>query len=314
LKRLDLRYSSVKDAQLTSWFNLPTLEELFLASCAVSDVAIGHLSDRDVVPNLTVLDLADTNITDVGVSKICKLTKLKRLSLFYCNITDNALKDVAKLENLEVLNLDSRDLSDDGLYHIHNMTKLRELDVYSCRLTDKGCFYISEISSLQSLELCGGGITDLGCSILAGLENLTHLNLSQNERITNRGAAALAVLASLRSLNLSHTRVNSTGLRFFTSLCNLQSLSLFGCAGIDDDANNGIMNLQDNLPKLRCIRSDRTPALDGMFLPDCDDEEFSNDENCVGCEIMWRVESDITHEIAMQGRETDETSEFSDHD
>jgi Leucine-rich repeat (LRR) protein len=307
-----VRYSSVKDAHLTALLNLPALEELFLESCAISDVTICHLSDRDVVPNLTVLDLADTNITDAGMSKICTFNKLKYLSLFYCNVSNKSLKEVAKLENLEVLNLDGRDLTDEGLHHLRNMKKLHNLDIYSCRITDQGCSHIANISTLQCLELCGGGITDLGCSVLATLENLTHLNLSQNDRITNRGAAALAILTSLRSLNLSHTQVDSEGLRYFSRLHNLQSLSLFGCKGIDGDIKN--TKLQDILPKLRCIRSDKVSPLNGQFLADCEDEELSNDENCVGCEIMWQVQSDVAPEIVMQDRENDETSEFSDHD
>jgi Leucine-rich repeat (LRR) protein len=307
-----LRYSSVKDTHLTALFNLATLEELCLDSCPVSDIAICHLADHDVIPNLTLLDLADTNVTDLGMSKICKFKKLKYLTLFYCNISNSSLKEVAKLENLEVLNLDNRDISDEGLQHLRNLRNLRELDIYSCRISDQGCSHIASITTLRGLELCGGGITDVGCATLATLENLTHLNLSQNDRITNRGAAALAILANLRSLNLSHTRINAEGLRYFSRLSNLQSLSVFGCKGFDEETSN--TTLQDILPTLRCIRLDKVPALDGMILTDNEEEELPNDDDCVGCEIMWQAQSEVSHEIVMQDRETDETSDFSESD
>jgi hypothetical protein len=66
LKTLELCYSSVRDSHLSNFTNLYSLEELNLDSCPVGDSAIGHLADNDVVPNLRSLDLADTNLTDLG--------------------------------------------------------------------------------------------------------------------------------------------------------------------------------------------------------------------------------------------------------
>jgi hypothetical protein len=42
--------------------NLPALEELNFDSCPVGDWAMAHLADNNVVPNLTSLDLADTDL------------------------------------------------------------------------------------------------------------------------------------------------------------------------------------------------------------------------------------------------------------
>lgn len=279
-------YSGVKDGQLTQFLNLPALQQLNLDSCPVGDIAISYLADNQVLPNLLSLDLADTNLTDLGMSKIAKFTNLTRLSLFYCNITNESLLHVSKLSDLEVLNIDSRDVSDDGLRHLRSLTKLRALDIFSGRITDSGCSHLSNITSLESLELCGGGISDLGCSFLASLEKLTHLNLSQNERITNRGAAALAILANLKSLNLSHTRVNASGLRFFSGLRNLQSLALFGCKGVNED--KVIRNLQNSLPKLKCIRKGNASGFEGMIVvsddnESCDEEEFDLDDGGILC-------------------------------
>lgn len=271
----------MKDVQLTPFMNLSTLEELNLDSCPVGDVAICHLADNSVAPRLLSLDLADTNLTDLSMIKIAKFENLTRLSLFYCNITNNSLRHVAKLQNLEVLNLDSRDISDDGLYHLCGMKRLRSLDVFSGRITDTGCNHLSKITSLESLQVCGGGIGDLGCSILASLDKLRSLNLSQNERITNQGAAALATLTNLRSLNLSHTRVNVMGLRLFSGLKNLQSLVIYGCKGVESDERHIIGNLQNALPKLRCLRSDLSCDVDGRILDrdDCDSDSGDSDQD-----------------------------------
>jgi Leucine-rich repeat (LRR) protein len=68
--------------------DLPALEELNFDSCPIGDWAISHLADNSVVPNLTSLDLADTDLTDLGMVHLAKFKKLRRLSLFYCNITN----------------------------------------------------------------------------------------------------------------------------------------------------------------------------------------------------------------------------------
>lgn len=262
LKNLELCYSGVKDSHLSKLINLPALEEINLDSCPVGDWAIAHLADNNVVPNLKSLDLADTDITDLGMVHLPTFQKLTRLSLFYCNISNGGLRHIAELKELEVLNLDSREISDNGLSHLRNLQNLRCLDIFSGRVTDSGCAHISRIKSLESLELCGGGVGDLGCTLIAGLENLTSLNLSQNERITNPGASALAVLKNLKALNLSNTRVDAAAhLRLPKSL---QSLALYGCRGIEDA--NGLSLLQTDLPSLKCLRLNSMSNEDGMMV------------------------------------------------
>jgi len=274
LKSLDLCYSGVRDSHLSRLTNLPALEELNFDSCPIGDWAIAHLADNTVVPNLTSLDLADTELTDLGMVHIGKFTKLKRLSLFYCNISNGGLRHLAKLSELEVLNLDSREIGDDGLWHLRNLKQLKSLDIFSGRITDSGCSHLAKIKSLESLELCGGGVSDLGCTMLATLDNLTSLNLSQNERITNRGAAALAALSNLKALNLSNTRVNYSALIHFSDMTKLQSLALYGCRGIEE--SKGLDRLQNGLPSLKCIRLNNGSDKDGIMSSESDDD--SDDE------------------------------------
>lgn len=280
LKRLDLCYSAVRDSQLAKLTDLPNLEELNFDSCLVGDWSIAHLADNNVTPNLTSLDLADTEVTDLGMVHLAKFKQLKRLSLFYCNISNGGLRHLAQLTSLEVLNLDSREIGDEGLWHLRNLTRLKSLDIFSGRITDTGCSHISRIKSLESLELCGGGVGDHGCTSLATLENLASLNLSQNERITNRGAAALAALSNLKTLNLSNTRVSSSALIYFRNLMKLQSLALYGCRGMEESKD--VDQLQKALPSLKCVRlNDSGSDDDGKIRRpgDTDDESEDDDDD-----------------------------------
>ncbi len=297
LKRLDLCYSSVRDSHLAKLTDLPNLEELNFDSCLVGDWSIAHLADNSVVPNLTSLDMADTELTDLGMVHLAKFKKLKRLSLFYCNISSGGLRHLAKLTSLEVLNLDSREIGDEGLWHLRTLTQLKSLDIFSGRITDIGCSHIAKIKSLESLELCGGGVGDYGCAAIATLENLTSLNLSQNERITNRGAAALAALSNLKALNLSNTRVTSASLVHLSTLKKLQSLALYGCRGIDQ--SRGIVQLQNGLPGLKCVRLNNTGSDEdgkirhlGDETEDESDDEGSHDSRYA----MAQYQDDSEHE------------------
>lgn len=287
--------------------DLPNLEELNFDSCLVGDWSIAHLADNDVVPNLISLDLADTELTDLGMVHLEKFKNLKRLSLFYCNISNGGLRHLGKLTSLEVLNLDSREIGDEGLWHLRTLRQLKSLDIFSGRITDSGCSHLAKIKSLESLELCGGGIGDLGCSMLATLENLTSLNLSQNERITNRGAAALAALSNLKTLNLSNTRVTSSALIHFSDLIRLQSLALYGCRGIED--SRGLDQLQNGLPSLKCVRLNAKGSdEDGMIrrLGDDTDDESDDEE--------FDVSRPIYAAAPFQNSDSEEDSEMEDAD
>eukprot|EP00934_Nitzschia_sp_Nitz4_P009044 Nitzschia sp. Nitz4//scaffold14_size191712//154002//156659//NITZ4_001750-RA/size191712-processed-gene-0.80-mRNA-1//-1//CDS//3329537008//9034//frame0 len=279
LKQLDLCYSGVRDSHLGQLTHLPALEVLSLDSSPVGDWAIAHLANNNVVPNLKSLDLADTELTDLGMVHLAKFQSLQRLSLFYCNISSRGLRHLAKLTSLEVLNLDSREIDDSGLVHLRHLTKLKSLDVFSGRITDAGCSHIARIKSLENLELCGGGVGDLGCAILATLHNLTALNLSQNDRISNRGAASLAALSKLKHLNLSNTRVTSGGLVHFRDMVSLQSLALYGCHGVKE--NKSLDRLQNDLPRLRCVRMNNIEGADedGKMRRMGDETESDNDDD-----------------------------------
>mmetsp|Transcript_58105 Transcript_58105/g.142033 ORF Transcript_58105/g.142033 Transcript_58105/m.142033 type:complete len:763 (-) Transcript_58105:98-2386(-) len=318
LKSLDLCYSGVRDSQLGRLTSLECLTELNLAACPIGDWALAHLADNEVAPNLTHLDIGDTDVTDLAMSHVAKFKKLKRLSLFYCNVSNSSLRNLSQLSDLEALNLDSRDIGDNGVWHLRGLQKLKSLDIFSGRVTDRGCSSIAQIKSLESLELCGGGIDDVGVTILATLENLTSLNLSQNERITNRGAAALAALSKLKALNLSNTRVNAGALVHLSDLMELKSIALYGCRGLDE-VNDGLADLQGGLPNLRCVRLNHGPDNDDDgVIPenddfDSDDDDENDDESDSEMEDV-SSQGDDDEDFELEHDEVGTHDEDGDHD
>jgi len=306
LKRLDLCYSGVRDTQIARLTHLPNMEELTFDSCFIGDWSLAHLADNGVVTQLTSLDLSDTDVSDDGLVHIAKFRQLKRLSLFSCNISDLELRHLASLDQLEVLNLDCRDIGDDGLKHLRFLKHLKSLDIFSGRITEMGCLHLSRIKSLESLVLCGGFIGGVACSYISTLRNLTSLNLSQNKRITDHGASALAALTRLKTLNLSNTGVTSAVLIHFHELIHLQSLSLYGCRGIDENSER-LDELQNKLPALKCVRLNSVGSKeDGMIRRDGNTtEEETDDEDDM-------EESDSQHYISPSFGQTVEDDDDDD--
>ena len=135
----------MKDSHLSQLSSLPKLEEMSLDSCAVRDWSIAHFAENDFA-NLTCLDLADTDISDLGMPHLATFN-LCSLSLFYYNISDNGPRLLTGISTLEVLNLDSRDIGDEGLLHLRNLRNLKSLDFFSRKVTDIACAHILKIIS-----------------------------------------------------------------------------------------------------------------------------------------------------------------------
>jgi hypothetical protein len=98
----------------------------------------GELTVADLA-SVTVLNLAETKITDAGLKEVAKMQNLTGLSLGYTEITDAGIKELAKLQNLTSLSLSySYNITDAGLKDIAKLQKLKVLFLYRTNVTDAG--------------------------------------------------------------------------------------------------------------------------------------------------------------------------------
>ena len=89
--------------------------------------------------------------------------------------------------------------------------------------------------------------------------------------VTNTGLAPLAAATGLRKLRLDHTRTSAAGLAQLAPLTKLESLNLYGCQDITDDAVEPIAAMK-SLRKLFLGETKMSPAaIDRLraSLPDC---------------------------------------------
>jgi Leucine-rich repeat (LRR) protein len=100
------------------------------------------LADQEMVhlrefPNLRILDLCQSHVTDLGLANLSGLKKLERLTLYESKITDTGLQNIVGLKSLEDLDLQHTSISDVGLVHLSGLSNLSWLELGDTQITDK---------------------------------------------------------------------------------------------------------------------------------------------------------------------------------
>ncbi|MFH5885958.1 DUF2231 domain-containing protein [Halalkalibaculum sp. DA3122] len=93
---------------------------------------------------ITWLDLANTKVSDQGLSHLAEFTNLTRLNLEQTSIADSAMAIVSSLEHLEYLNAYQTDVSDEGLQQLQKNKSLTALYIWQTNVTDEGVNKLQE--------------------------------------------------------------------------------------------------------------------------------------------------------------------------
>lgn len=206
---LNVNPKLIDDASLKSLDQLNDLETLLLySSPSVTDMGVGHLrnlkklkhlviahsqvSDKglrmitDWFPELEILNLTSTHVTDRGVPGIIGLTKLSSLALENTSITDAALVDIWKLKNLRVLNLEKSSISDKALKAIVKCQNLEDLFLAGTKVTPNGLKELCTLRKLLRVSLDGGVLTEEGIAALVQVRSLRKLHIDGEADDTKR--------------------------------------------------------------------------------------------------------------------------------
>ena len=124
-----------------------------------SDAAMKHLKP---LKKLRELQLANSNITDVGLEQIKELTNLEALNLYGTKVTDSGLRHLQGMEKLESLVLAHDNFSDAGLRYLRHLRGLRVLNLNGARITDAGLVHLYELENLQVVLLGDTQVTTEG--------------------------------------------------------------------------------------------------------------------------------------------------------
>lgn len=153
LQQVDMSESDIQDEGLCALLkHLRQVRSICLKGCeAISDASSSVIGS---LPHLEMLNLARTNVGDIGVSMLQKLDQLRTLVLCGTKVSDKSLK---------VINVS-----------IHALT---ELDISCKRVTDLGLRQLSSLANLTTLNLSYTQVSDEGMLALRKLPKLTNLSL-----------------------------------------------------------------------------------------------------------------------------------------
>ncbi|MHB0959937.1 MAG: leucine-rich repeat domain-containing protein [Pirellulaceae bacterium] len=112
LCHLDLRGTSVRDADLEHWQRLPYLTHIDLSGTRVTGPGLSHILPAS---HLKVLVLDSLKLEEESWSTIAQFQNLEALSLNHTTITDAGLGALVKLRNLRTISLEGTHTSDAGL-------------------------------------------------------------------------------------------------------------------------------------------------------------------------------------------------------
>ena len=214
-------------------------------------------------PDLSVLDLSLTHITDAGLQEIKNLKGITDFNLYFAEyVTDEGVAYIKDWKRLKRLNLHGTKASDTALEHIAGINTLEFLDVGSTLMTDVGLERLTSLTNLRELTMGGNELGDAGLQALRQMPTLTYLDLSGrtgNDKnvwtvsMSNTGLQAVLALKNLRELRFScvSTTVGIEGkklgevstlsvtdkwLEQIKTLPKLERLKLQGCTRVDDQS------------------------------------------------------------------------------
>lgn len=137
----------VTNKDLAMITGLPDLIVLDLRGTQISDEALTHLTDLPSIEQLylggsvitdTEPTLFHARFTDSAVDPVVQLTTLKVLSLAKTDIGDEAVKKLPALTNLEILFLLGTNVTDESVDALAQMKSLKELYLQETAVTPEG--------------------------------------------------------------------------------------------------------------------------------------------------------------------------------
>jgi internalin A len=245
---VNLRASWVTDTDLRKLLQFPDL--------AVLDLSLTRITDEGILELKTAPGIVDLNlyyaeyVTDEGMAALKGWRKLKRLNLHGTKISDTTLEHIAGIVSLESLNIGSANITDVGLERLVSLPHLRELTIGGNAMGDAGLQAVRQIPGLTYLDLNGRQGTDANVWAISmsevGLDAILTLKALRELRF---GCTSLGVgIEGMRFANVSATDITARWIEKLKALPKLERLQLQGCARVDDDSVPALIalaNLQE---------------------------------------------------------------------
>lgn len=193
LKKLTMSYSRVDSDDDCSYLkNLRGLEELRMNWTDTGDRALSNIAD---LPNLRILDLSKTKVTNGGISYLKRANNLKVLVLWDTKVTAGAFKELAGCHALSDVWLSRSKVDDADVSALASLPALSVLKLAETAIGNSGVAQLKIASKLVDLDLRDTKITDAALKDIEQFPALKSVTISSCRFLTT---GAIDVLNSVR--------------------------------------------------------------------------------------------------------------------
>jgi len=137
VNRVDALLLGLADSDMDDLSSLVDVRELWLWGNPISDDGVARLRLTSF-RRLESLNLADTRVTDKGLSCLPEIPNLSFLALSGTQVSDEGIATVARCRKLTTLHLADTEVTDSGIMALRVLTNLREVNLLNTRVTDGG--------------------------------------------------------------------------------------------------------------------------------------------------------------------------------
>ncbi|MBL0189287.1 MAG: hypothetical protein IPP97_26530 [Candidatus Obscuribacter sp.] len=166
-------------------------------------------------------------LTDKALINICKIQSLRYLDVARSDVSDIGLKNIAALSNLEQLTLFATDVTGESFAELTKLPKLQVLDAGACRLLMSNLRFLPNCKTLRVLRIDSVALTREGAQYISQCPDLVELAMPHSNSVTDYVIAPLVQLKSLKKLDLRQTKVTTKGISKL-SVLHLERLELPG--------------------------------------------------------------------------------------
>lgn len=171
------------------------LTELICDQIEITDEGLAAISQIRTLRHLVIRQ--NSKITDRGITKLPKLSRLVSLDLRTTGITDDAIDSIVKCKSIECLDLSKTLVTMKGVRKLVNMPKLSKLLLNDCKIRND-LTGIEELGpKLELLAVGGLKLGDRQLARVAKFPKLSSLDFSQN-LITDIGLQYVERIPSLK--------------------------------------------------------------------------------------------------------------------
>ena len=147
----------------------------------ISNEALTDLTPlTDLAPDaLYAIDFNNTKVKDEDLFFVQSLIHLHGIALWETDVGNLALEHIAKLTSMQWLDLGDTRVTDEGLTHLRGMERLQSLTLLNTRISDNGLISLAELKCLQHLDLMSTRVSDISVASLSAMTSLRYLRIYQ---------------------------------------------------------------------------------------------------------------------------------------